>query len=86
MVLIDWKQDRRITLEIENQKSPGESVFFLKDRGVMFVGDALIGKVPGKLNMLPPDKYKDLELAKKGLNKLLDFEYYISHLLEQPNV
>ena len=25
--------------------------------------------------MLPPDKYKDLELAKKGLNKLLDFEF-----------
>ena len=64
-----------ITVQIENQKSPGESVFFLKDRGVMFVGDALIGKVPGKLNMLPPDKYKDLELAKKGLNKLLDFEF-----------
>ena len=66
-----------ITLEIENQKSPGESAFFLKDRGIMFIGDALIGKVPGKLNMLPPDKYKDLPLAKKELNKLLNFEFEI---------
>jgi hypothetical protein len=41
----------------------------------MIVGDALIGKVPGKLNMLPPDKYRDPGLAKKGLNKLLDFEF-----------
>ena len=63
------------TIEFENQKSPGESAFFLKERGVMIVGDALIGKIPGKFNMLPPDKYKDLELAKKGLNKLLDFEF-----------
>ena len=63
------------TIEFENQKSPGESAFFLKERGVMIVGDALIGKVAGKVNMLPPDKYKDLELAKKGLNKLLDFEF-----------
>ena len=66
-----------ITLEIENQKSPGESAFFLKDRGIMFIGDALIGKVPGKLNMLPPDKYRDLPLAKKELNKLLNFEFEI---------
>lgn len=63
------------TVKFENQKSPGESAFFLKERGVMFVGDALVGKVPGKLNMLPPDKYRDPVLAKKGLNKLLEFEF-----------
>jgi len=62
-------------IKFENQKSPGESAFYLKERGIMIVGDALIGKVPGKLNMLPPDKYRDPGLAKKGLNKLLDFEF-----------
>ena len=41
----------------------------------MILGDALIGKVPGKLNMLPPDKYRDSKLAKKGLSKLLDYEF-----------
>ena len=25
--------------------------------------------------MLPPDKYRDLKLAKKGLSKLLDYEF-----------
>ena len=63
------------TFKFENQKSPGESAFFLKERGVMILGDALIGKVPGKLNMLPPDKYRDSKLAKKGLSKLLDYEF-----------
>jgi len=66
-----------ITFQIENQKSPGESAFFLKDRGIMFIGDALIGKVPGKLNMLTPDKYRDPVLAKNELNKLLNFEFKI---------
>ena len=63
------------TFKFENQKSPGESAFFLKDRGIMILGDALIGKVPGKLNMLPHDKYRDPKLAKRGLHKLLDYEF-----------
>ena len=64
-----------MTFKLENQKSPGESAFFLKERGVMILGDALIGKVPGKLNMLPPDKYRDPKLAKKGLSRLMGFEF-----------
>lgn len=64
-----------ITFKLESQKSPGESAFFLKEKGIMILGDALIGKVPGKLNMLPPDKYRDLKMAKKGLSKLLDYEF-----------
>jgi len=63
------------TFKFENQKSPGESAFFLKDKGIMILGDALIGKVPGKLNMLPHDKYRNPKLAKSGLNKLLDYEF-----------
>ena len=66
-----------ITFQFENQKSPGESAFFIEDRGIMFIGDALIGKVPGKLNMLTPDKYRDPILAKTELNKLLNFEFKI---------
>lgn len=66
-----------VTIKFENQKSPGESAFILKEKGVMILGDALIGKVPGKLSMLPPDKYRDPKLAKKGLSKLLDYEFEI---------
>lgn len=64
-----------VTFSFENQKSPGESAFFLKERGVMIVGDALIGKIPGNLNMLPSEKYKDPALAKKALNKILNYEF-----------
>jgi len=66
-----------VALNIENQKSPGESALFLEKRGVMIVGDALIGKIPGKVNMLPPDKYRDPVLAKKRLNKILDYDFDI---------
>ena len=43
----------------------------------MIVGDAFIGKVPGRVNMLPPDKYRDFISAKKGLEKILDFEFVL---------
>ena len=66
-----------VALNIQNQKSPGESALFLEEKGVMIVGDALIGKVPGKVNMLPPDKYRDPVLAKKRLNKILDYDFDI---------
>jgi len=66
-----------VAINIKNQKSPGESALFLEERGVMIVGDALIGKVPGKVNMLPPDKYRDPVIAKKRLNKILDYDFDI---------
>ena len=57
-------------IHLENQKSPGESAFLQGDRKQLFVGDALIGKTPGKLNLLPPDKYKDIQKAKEALKGL----------------
>ena len=62
-------------IQLEDQKSPGETAFYIKQKNVMVVGDALLGKVPGKLNMLPPDKYKDPAKAKASLKKLLDYEF-----------
>ncbi|MBC8296332.1 MAG: hypothetical protein H8E55_11105 [Pelagibacterales bacterium] len=41
----------------------------------MIVRDALIGKAPATLNMLPSDKYRAPVLAKKGLNRILDFDF-----------
>ena len=63
-------------IHLKDQKSPGESVFFLKDQKQLFVGDALIGKPPGQLNQLPPDKFKDIQKAKEALKTLrsLDFD------------
>ena len=62
-------------IHLENQKSPGESAFYLEDQKKMFVGDALIGKVLGKLNMLPPDKFVDIDEARKSLQVLKSFNF-----------
>ncbi len=63
-------------LHLENQKSPGESAFLWEDRKILIVGDALIGKVPGQVHLLPPDKYQDIGKAREGLKRLqeVDFE------------
>ncbi|MBI5427349.1 MAG: hypothetical protein HZA02_03625 [Nitrospinae bacterium] len=62
-------------IDFHNQKTPGETGFLLGDRKILIVGDALIGRVPGKLNLLPPDKYKDITLAKKSLGVLRKYEF-----------
>ena len=62
-------------IHLKDQKSPGESAFLLADRKQLFVGDALIGKTPGKLNLLPPDKYKDIQKAKEALKILQSLEF-----------
>ena len=62
-------------IQLEHQKSPGETAFYLKDQQIMILGDALIGKVPGEVSMLPPDKYKDPAKAKICLNQLLEYDF-----------
>jgi len=62
-------------IHLNDQKSPGESAFLLPDSAVLIVGDALIGKIPGKVDLLPPEKYKDIQLAKEGLRVLLDRDF-----------
>ncbi|MDA0692506.1 MAG: MBL fold metallo-hydrolase [Nitrospinae bacterium] len=62
-------------IHLNDQKSPGESAFLLPDSAVLIVGDALIGKVPGKVDLLPPEKYKNIQLAKEGLRVLLDRDF-----------
>jgi len=57
-------------IHLKDQKSPGESAFLLEDQKQLFVGDALIGKTKGKLNLLPPEKYKDIHKAKEALKVL----------------
>ena len=62
-------------IQLEHQKSPGETAFYIADQKIMILGDALIGKFPGQLNMLPPAKYQNPEKAKAGLNQLLDYDF-----------
>ena len=62
-------------VHLKNQKSPGESAFYLEDQKTMIVGDALIGGRAGKLNMLPPEKFVNINEAKKSLHVLKNFDF-----------
>ena len=58
-------------VHIPDAKSPGECAFLLnRGKGILILGDALIGKPPGRLNLLPPDKFADPKKAKGGLKVL----------------
>jgi glyoxylase-like metal-dependent hydrolase (beta-lactamase superfamily II) len=63
-------------IHLTGQKSPGESALFIQQgKGVLIVGDALIGKPPGALSVLPADKYPDAAKAKEGLRRLLKYQF-----------
>ena len=63
-------------IHLKDQKSPGECALFVdQGKGTMIVGDALIGKPPGGLSMLPPEKYADVTKACEGLQRLLKYRF-----------
>lgn len=63
-------------IHLKDQKSPGESALFIeRGRGVLIVGDALIGKPSGSVRLLPPEKYADVQKAKEGLRRLLKYNF-----------
>jgi hypothetical protein len=63
-------------IHLKDQKSPGESALFIQQgTGVMILGDALIGKPPGSLRMLPAEKYADVGKAREGLRRLLKYKF-----------
>jgi glyoxylase-like metal-dependent hydrolase (beta-lactamase superfamily II) len=63
-------------IRLKDQKSPGESALFIQQgKGVLIVGDALIGKPAGSVSLLPVEKYADAAKAKEGLRRLLKYEF-----------
>ena len=63
-------------IHLSNQKSPGESALFLQQgRGILIVGDALLGKPEGSACMLPAEKYADPAKAREGLRRLLKYNF-----------
>jgi glyoxylase-like metal-dependent hydrolase (beta-lactamase superfamily II) len=63
-------------IHLKDQKSPGESALFIeRGRGVLILGDALIGKPPGSVRLLPAEKYVDIQKAKDGLHRLLKYNF-----------
>jgi glyoxylase-like metal-dependent hydrolase (beta-lactamase superfamily II) len=63
-------------INIPDNKSPGESALLLPEgKGILFIGDAVIGWPKGEFSMLPKEKYKDSRIAKESIRVLLDFDY-----------
>ncbi len=63
-------------IHLQDQKSPGESALFIQQgKGVLIVGDALIGKPSGSVSLLPAEKYADAGKAREGLHRLLKYNF-----------
>lgn len=63
-------------IHLLDQKSPGECALFIQQgKGVLIVGDALIGAPAGSIRMLAEDKYTDPVKAKAGLRRLLKYTF-----------
>jgi hypothetical protein len=63
-------------VHLADQKSSGECALFLQQgNGIMIVGDALIGKPPGAVSLLPPEKYANISKAREGLQRLLKYSF-----------
>ena len=63
-------------IQLKDQKSPGESALFIQQgKGVLIVGDALIGKPAGSVRMLSDEKYVDVRRAQDGLRRLLKYNF-----------
>ena len=60
---------------VPNNKTPGETALYWKDRKLLYVGDALIGAPPGKLRLLPEKMYADIQRAKNGIKTLMDLDF-----------
>ena len=65
-------------ISIPDNKSPGESALLLsKGKGVLFIGDAIIGWPKGEFSLLPEGKYPDPRKAKDSIKVLLEYDFDI---------
>ena len=60
---------------IPDNKSPGETALYWEEKKILFLGDALIGKPPGDVSLLPPEKYADIEKSRAGIQVLDDLNF-----------
>ena len=60
---------------IPDNKSSGETALYWEEKKILFLGDALIGKPPGDVSLLSPEKYADIEKARAGIQVLDDLNF-----------
>ena len=58
-------------------KSPGEVALLWRDRGILIVGDAIIGTPPGQCGLLPERVMDDPARLRSNVRKLLDLDFDI---------
>ncbi len=58
-------------------KSPGEVALWWPERGILIVGDAIIGNPPGQCGLLPERVMDDPARLRNNLRKLLDLDFDI---------
>ena len=58
-------------------KSPGEVALFWPDRGILIVGDAIIGNPPGQCGLLPEKVMDDPAHLRSSVRNLLDIDFDI---------
>lgn len=56
-------------------KSPGEVAFHDAERGLLIVGDAVIGNPPGRLSLLPERVLDDPPRLRASLRRLLELDF-----------
>ncbi len=56
-------------------KSPGEVALLWRDRGILIVGDAIIGNPPGQCGLLPVRVMDDPARLRGNVRKLLDLDF-----------
>ncbi len=63
-------------VHLKDMKSPGESALFLDmGKGYLILGDALIGRQADQLNLLPADRFADVNKARESLKRLLKYNF-----------
>ncbi|HIN22457.1 MAG TPA: hypothetical protein EYM71_11615 [Rhodospirillales bacterium] len=58
-------------------KSPGEIALLWPDRGILIVGDAIIGNPPGQCGLLPERVMDDPARLRSSVRRLLDLDFDI---------
>ena len=58
-------------------KSPGEVALFWRDRGILIVGDVIIGNPPGQCGLLPERVMDDPARLRGNVRKLLELDFDI---------
>lgn len=65
-----------VAIHLGDLKTPGEAAFYWPEgRGVLIVGDAVIGRPKGQLSLLPEEKISDQAAARASLKRLLGFHF-----------